>query len=246
MGSVSADDHSRGSRPRRAASPSTDRVTLKALADPDARTIWSDFVKNYKPMVVAAGRSVGLTSDECEDLAMKVLREAGAKVSRMDLRPAPGGFRKLLKTIARRRAISMLRLHKPDLKLRAHRSPEVADTGPDTIERLQDPIDRFDAWMDRELIRGAVRIAKAITKTKVSAKQWQIFECRELREWTRSRVSDALGVTENQVSIASSRVSPIFEAAVKEAKRRLNSPGPLSPEDKKALAQSSTYSIRTS
>lgn len=206
---------------------------LSAIKDPNNRKSWGEFFDLYSSLIKSVGRRMGLDKDESDDLVMEVLADMNNKILKFD--KTKGKFHSWLRTIAIRRAMGLWR---PKERFPILLAPNTGDGSrqEDAFERMADPEDALGAAWDAEEAKAILKLANAITKQSVSLKQWQLFECRILRQWSVERMSETLGITPNAVYLVVHKVRPVYDAAIIEAKERLDR-GPLSPLDKKALAK---------
>ena len=225
--------------PKKAASfrMATTRLSLlERIKDPENRQSWDAFFEIYNAYIQRLGRRRGLDAQRAEDLGIVVLMEVNKRIGKFKYDPEKKhGFRKWLSTIVRCKGIDMWRVDKRHPKA-PQRDPDSSDEKARTSDddKIPDPSDGFDEIWEKEEAKAILKIAKRITKAKVSLRQWQLFECRVLRDWQVERICQTLGVTANMVNIAKHRVLPVYQEACVEAKERLDR-GPLAPVDKKAL-----------
>jgi len=215
------------------------RLTLlEKIKNPEDREHWDYFLEVYGAFIKRIARSKGQQDVNVEHVYNVVLEEVNRKIGKYD--PAKGRFRSWLKTMVSRRCI--------DLFWQEEKLPKLIDDecgkGEDPVrdlptDRLRDPCVSLEAMWDQEEAGAVLRIAQRIAKAQTTPRNWQIFQCRVLRDWSVARVCETLGVTENVVNVAKARVKPVFEAAILEAQARLDR-GPLSPLDRKALEASLT------
>lgn len=213
------------------------RLTLlEKIKNPDDRQHWDYFLEVYGAFIKNIARRRGLDEQRADDLFIFVLQEINTKIG--DYTPAKGKFRSWLKTMVGRRCIDFFRKDKrfPELLEERQKGDGEALRGP-AEDLLPDTGDNLEAMWDQEEAGAVLRIAQRIAKSQTTPRNWQIFQCRVLRDWSVARVCETLGVTENVVNVAKAKVKPVFEAAVLEAQARLDR-GPLSPLDRKALEDS--------
>lgn len=213
------------------------RLTLlEKINNPDDRQHWDYFLEVYGSFIKRIARRRGLDEQRADDLFIFVLQEINTKIC--DYAPAKGKFRSWLKTMVGRRCIDFFRkdVRFPELLEERQKEDGEAVRGP-AEDLLPDTGDNLEAVWDQEEAGAVLRIAQRIAKAQVTPRNWQIFQCRVMRDWSVARVCETLGVTENVVNVAKARVKPVFEAAVLEAQARLDR-GPLSPLDRKALEDS--------
>ena len=81
-----------------------------------------------------------------------------------------------------------------------------------TIDRIADPAGfDLDAAWDEEWHRNLLQAATERVKKKVSAKQYQIFDCYVLKQWPVQKVAKELRVSVAQVYLAKHRLSALLK-----------------------------------
>jgi len=213
------------------------RLTLlEKIKNPDDREHWDYFLEVYGSFIKNIARRKGLDEQRADDLFIFVLQEINTKIGHYT--PAKGKFRSWLKTMVSRRCIDFFRKDKRFPELIEVRPTDDAEAlGGPAEDRVPDFDNNLEAVWDQEEAGAVLRIAQRIAKAQVTPRNWQIFQCCVMRDWSVARVCETLGVTENVVNVAKAKVKPVFEAAVLEAQARLDR-GPLSPLDRKALEDS--------
>jgi RNA polymerase sigma-70 factor (ECF subfamily) len=84
-----------------------------------------------------------------------------------------------------------------------------------TIARAIDPAGPdIEAVWNTEWHRNILETALQRVKEKVSARQYQIFDCYVVKEWTAQRVQRDLGVNIAQVYLAKHRVAALLKKEV--------------------------------
>ena len=85
----------------------------------------------------------------------------------------------------------------------------------DELQNLEDPEGpEIEKIWDEEWNRNLIQAALSRTKKLSSPKQFQIFKCHYIDEWTVRETCRTLGVNAAQVYMAKQRVGKIFREAV--------------------------------
>lgn len=163
---------------------------LKVSGDDAA---WGEFARRYSRLIWWFGRSAGLETTDAEDLVQEVMGEFARQALTFEYQKEKGRFRGLLRTIAQRRAIDMIR---------RKRIP-VAAAG--VLERLESPRAMEEEW-ERLESTGLVLRALENASKEVEPITYQVFQLHVLEEWPVRRVAEFLGVSEASVYAAKSRV----------------------------------------
>jgi len=80
------------------------------------------------------------------------------------------------------------------------------------IDRVEDPNgDILDRLWETEWKKNIADAALARVKTKVSPKQFQIFDCYVVKQWDAKKVQDTLNVSMAQVYLAKHRVGSVLK-----------------------------------
>lgn len=179
---------------------STPVSLLKRLrvAKPDDAE-WRRLHDIYLPLVrLWLGRVPGL-GDESSDLAQEVLIVVVRELPRFD-RQREGSFRAWLRqvTVNRARAFSRQRRPRP--------ASAIDDQSEIFLAKLQDPASELTKQWDREHDEHVLRKLLATTEPCFTAKTWRAFLGLAIEGQPASKVAAELGLTENAVLIAKSRV----------------------------------------
>lgn len=104
--------------------------------------------------------------------------------------------------------------------------PVDPDERGDPMERIADPRGyALEQIWDEEWRLNLLDVVLERVKTEVSERQFQIFHCHVVKEWSVREVCRALNVSAAQVYLAKHRVGVIFAQEMEEAKRLANEPG---------------------
>ena len=150
----------------------------------------------YLPLIQRwLGRVPGL-GDESADLAQEVLVVVFREVPRFD-RQREGSFRAWLRQVTVKR--SQL--------LRRHRRPAVGlDPADGFLERLSDPNDDLAREWDRDHDKHVVEKLLAVVQPNFTPTTWEAFRRFGVDGVPAAHVAEELGLTENAVILAKSRV----------------------------------------
>ena len=167
------------------------------VARPDASD-WSRLQGIYLPLIQRwLGRVPGL-GDESADLAQEVLIIVFREVPRFDRR-REGSFRAWL----RRVTVNKIRTY----RRKRRRRPAVGlDPADGFLERLSDPNDDLAREWDRDHDKHVVQHLLALVQPAVSPTTWAAFQRFAVDGIPAVRVAEELGLSENAVILAKSRV----------------------------------------
>jgi RNA polymerase sigma factor (sigma-70 family) len=196
----------------------TRQSLVERLADWNDRKRWQQFFDSYWRLIHRAARNAGLTESEAQEVVQETLITVAKKIDRLKYDPALGSFKGWLLNITRWRIADQFRKRK-------RAGEQSAKTGRDeretvTIERIADPAGfDLDAAWDEEWRSNLLQAATARVKKKVSAKQYQIFDCYVLKQWPVRKVAKELRVSVAQVYLAKHRLSALLKREVTKVER---------------------------
>jgi RNA polymerase sigma-70 factor (ECF subfamily) len=169
---------------------------LKA-AGPDASD-WNRLHGIYLPLIERwLGRVPGL-GDESADVAQEVLVVVFREVPRFD-RQHEGSFRAWLRQVT----VNKIR----NYRRKRHRRPAVGlDPADGFLERLSDPNDDLAREWDRDHDLHIVQKLLAVVQSDFSPTTWTAFQQFGVDGVPAGRVAEELGLSENAVILAKSRV----------------------------------------
>jgi len=197
----------------------TRRSLVDRLGDWNDGKRWQQFFDSYWKLIHCAARKAGLTESEAQEVVQETLITVAKKIDRLKYDPALGSFKGWLLNITRWRIADQFRKRKnAGEQLSKTRRGESNETA--TIERIADPAGfDLDAAWDEEWHRNLLRAATERVKKKVSAKQYQIFDCYVLKEWPVQKVAKELRVSVAQVYLAKHRLSALLKKEAKGVER---------------------------
>jgi len=152
-------------------------------------------------------------------VVQETLITVAKKIDRLKYDPALGSFKGWLLNITRWRIADQFRKRKKageqNVTTRHDESRLTA-----TIERIVDPAGfDLDAAWDEEWRISLREAATARLKNKVSAKQYQIFDCYVHKQWPVQKVAKELGVSVAQVYLAKHRLGALLKREVAKVER---------------------------
>ena len=159
---------------------------------------WDRLQGVYLPLIQRwLGRVPGL-GDESADLAQEVLVVVFREVPRFD-RQREGSFRAWLREVTVNKIRNYCR--------KRHRRPTVAlDMAEGFLQRLADPNDELAREWDRDHDKHVVEKLLAVVQHDFSSITWEAFRRFGVDGVPARRVAEELGLTENAVIAAKSRI----------------------------------------
>ena len=171
---------------------------------------WEEFFHTYWELIYNVARRAGLSEADAQDIVQETILKVHNSLDRFEYNRKRGTFKGWLRTVTRARL--------NDFFKKQQRRPALnqpLEEAADELQNLEDPegpeIERI--W-DEEWNRNLIQAALSRTKKLSSPKQFQIFKCHYIDEWTVRETCRTLGVNAAQVYMAKQRVGKIFREAV--------------------------------
>ena len=197
----------------------TRKTLLKRLQTFDDIS-WEEFYGIYWPLVLAIGRKLGMTQDECRDLMQEIMFDLfkGEALLRYD--SSRGKFRTFFGVLVRHKALAMLQnfarcspgsgtddLGRGDISEAAARllSPEDHDDN-----------DPFQKLFDEEYRNCLLSIALNELRNNVEPRTYAIFEMVVLQERPAGEVARYLGINRATIDVYCSRCRKSLRRIVSE------------------------------
>jgi RNA polymerase sigma-70 factor (ECF subfamily) len=167
------------------------------VAPPEASD-WNRLQGIYLPLIQRWLSRVPGLRDEFADLAQEVLVVVFREIPRFERR-REGSFRAWLRKVTINKILSYRR--------QQHRRPAVGlDLADEFLERLSDPNGELAHEWDREHDKHVVEKFLAVVQSDFTATTWEAFRRFGVYGVPAARVADELGLSENAVILAKSRV----------------------------------------
>lgn len=165
--------------------------------EPDREVAWAEFYDLYAPIISGFARRVGASRAQVEDLVPEVMRAFFAASPEFHYDPAKGRFRGYLKTCvwhkigeirrkAGQEAAAVIRLEATDEK---------------SIDEAWN-----DVWETEKLHRALAAVRERYSNNPERQRTFRAFEMCTLLDRSTGAVAAALGMSEDQVRQAKSRV----------------------------------------
>jgi len=214
---------------------------LGKIKNPKDKPAWDQFYLRYHSLIRNMARAYALhhapllTESDLEDIVIAVMSQVSCQTGDFVYKPGKRAFRGLLATITRCRCI--------DLQRFKNRRAGVNVPEPDSRDAVRDGAVRIDGKLIPDEITGEITklreqhdmdVGRALALDKLRAgktltkRQFQIFEKLALGVLPAD-VCSQLNVTANQIYNARSLAMPLYEKALLEAKKELDSPTEMPP-----------------
>ena len=171
---------------------------------------WEEFFHTYWELIYNVARRAGLSEADAQDIVQETILKVHNSLDRFEYNRKRGTFKGWLRTVTRSRLNDFFKKQKRRPAL--NRPLEEAA---DELQNLEDPEGpEIEKIWDEEWNRNLIQAALSRTKKLSSPKQFQIFKCHYIDEWTVRETCRTLGVNAAQVYMAKQRVGKIFREAV--------------------------------
>ena len=176
---------------------------------------WEVFFNTYWELIYSVARRKGLSEADSQDIVQETILKVHKSLDRFQYNRDRGSFKGWLRTITRSRLVEHYKKQQRQPPTQQPREDE-----DDPLVNLADPqgpeLDRI--WSE-EWSRSLIQRSLTFLKQQVSLKQYQIFKCHCIDEWTVKEVCDALNVNAAQVYMAKQRVGKIFATKLERLKQ---------------------------
>jgi RNA polymerase sigma-70 factor (ECF subfamily) len=178
-------------------SSATTTQLLDSLQDESNQEVWVGFDARYRPIVEGVARRLGLACEDAADVAQETLAVFVRDYRRGLYERGKGRLRAWILTIARNRAIDLLRS-------RDKLSPAAGDS---VLLDLPSEADTLSAWQleeERVILDGAYHELCRTTRSEPT--NLRVFELTALQGLSSEAAAAEMGLTVEQVRLAKHRV----------------------------------------
>ena len=171
---------------------------------------WEEFFHTYWELIYNVARRAGLSEADAQDIVQETILKVHNSLDRFEYNRKRGTFKGWLRTVTRSRLNDFF---KKQQRRPALNQPLEEAAG--ELQNLEDPEGpEIEKIWDEEWNRNLIQAALSRTKKLSSPKQFQIFKCHYIDEWTVRETCRTLGVNAAQVYMAKQRVGKIFREAI--------------------------------
>ncbi len=187
---------------------------IKELKESPSALNFQAFWIMFEPFVRKICHDKQLYPQETDDVLALIRLAVMKKIDKYD--ENRGRFHAWLGVQARNRAIDVLRMRKSDIIRKAgpatvfkqkagnHSDPD-SEVMTEIMDNAASPATMLCEQEEKDIVREVLREVA----TKVNPVHYQIYNCAVMRDWETKKICQALGVTENQVFIAKTRVGEL-------------------------------------
>ncbi len=190
----------------------TRRSLIGRLKNWEDRESWAVFFETYWRLIYGFAIKTGLSDAEAQDVVQETIVSVAKRMRDFKYDPAVGSFKSWLLLITRRRIA--------DFHRKRNREPHhgfgnaLEDhpvwEGTEEISVLPELNAVWEAEWQRNILDAAVHRVRRI----IDPRQFQIFDCYVLKQWSPKEVVRTLGVSMGQVYLAKHRVSALVKKEI--------------------------------
>jgi len=189
----------------------TRKSLIARLDNWDDQKTWDEFYQTYWKLIYSVALKSGLRSEEAFDCVQETILSIAKQSKKNMYDPEQGSFKTWLMNMTRWRINDQFRKRKKDTAM-SSQGEEEEGRKTAIIDRVEDPNgDILDRLWETEWKKNIADAALARVKTKVSPKQFQIFDCYVVKQWDAKKVQDTLNVSMAQVYLAKHRVGSVLK-----------------------------------
>jgi RNA polymerase sigma-70 factor (ECF subfamily) len=189
-------------------SPLTRATLLLRLRDQGDGDAWSEFLRDYGPMLYRFVRSRGLQDADASDLVQDVLRSVGMAIGRLEYQKEKGGFRAWLFTITRNKLSTFFAKRK-------RIGPTANDTAQfELLNQAADQRNELDDQWEQEHQKQLMATAVENMKPQIELKTWTAFQLTAIDGRSAADAGKQLDMKAGAVYVARSRVTAKLRAEV--------------------------------
>lgn len=185
---------------------------VRKLKEWDDQKSWQTFFDTYWKLIYTVAMRNGLSDAEANDAAQETIVAVAKAIKNFEYDRAKGSFRGWLMRWASWKI-------KDQFRKRSHwQSATPPSEEPDgeartsLPDRIPDPQNGFAKLWQEEWEENLREIVMRRVRTKVPARQYQIFDCYVLKGWSVEQVTKELGVSKPSVYLARTRVGRVAKA----------------------------------
>jgi RNA polymerase sigma-70 factor (ECF subfamily) len=198
----------------------TRRSLLTRLKNWEDQESWRDFFDTYWGLIYGVAIKQGLSDAEAQDVVQETVITVWKHMPGFHYDPAIGSFKSWLLNTTRWRIADQFRKRPRHLDQVRDRPCEGADRTA-TIDRIPDPsVPDLEAVWEHEWEQNLADAALRRVKSRVTARQYQIFDLYVLKQWPVSKVARALGVSLGQVYLARHRIGNLVKKEARNLRAR--------------------------
>ncbi len=188
----------------------TRKSLIERLGNWEDQKSWDEFYQTYWRLIYSVALKSGLRADEAMDTVQEVVLAIAKQSQKHQYDPRQGSFKVWLMNLTRWRINDQFRRRAKDTAMTHSASHNDRDTA--TFDRFADTkTGELERLWNAEWAKNLLDRAMARVKTQVSPRQFQIFDCYVVKDWSVGKVMSELDVSIAQVYLAKHRVGKILK-----------------------------------
>ena len=178
---------------------------------------WEVFFDTYGNLIFNVARRAGLSEADAQDIVQETIVKVHKSLDRFQYDRNRGSFKGWLHSVTRSRLAEHFKKQQKRLPL----NQPFNDTTDEPTADISDPkgLELERIW-DEEWHKNLIDSSLTRIKRIVSPKQFQIFKCYCIDEWTVTEICKALNVNSAQVYMAKQRVGKLFKQELELARSK--------------------------
>ncbi|MCB1227439.1 MAG: sigma-70 family RNA polymerase sigma factor [Verrucomicrobiales bacterium] len=218
----SPDAAGEGEKKERVLWEKTRKSLIERLNNWEDQRTWNEFYQTYWRLIYSVATKSGLTREEAFDVVQETIIAIARQVQKGQYDPRAGSFKAWLLQMTRWRILDVFRARKRQPSLADRRQVETEDGADLTLERLtQEKDNLLESIWDREWRDNISSAALERVKSRVSPRQFQIFDCYVMKGWGVKKTAEALGINAAQVYLAKHRVGNLVKKEIRELEKQM-------------------------
>ncbi len=203
----------------------TRQSLIDRLKDWEDQRSWEEFYQTYWRLIYSMALKAGLRPEEASEVVQETILSIAKQQQKEEkgYDREKGSFKSWLLQVTKWRIADQFRKRQRDQRLIAT-LPDDPDSSSNTgaLERFADPAgsDIEKEW-DAEWNANLTKAALHRVKTKVSPKQFQIFDCYVVKGWDAAKVQEHLEISMTQVYLAKHRVGKLVRQEIETLQTQL-------------------------
>jgi RNA polymerase sigma-70 factor (ECF subfamily) len=186
------------------------------LRDWNDEESWQDFFDTYWKLIFGFARKNGLSEAESEDVLQETMVVVAKQMPGFKYDPAIGSFKGWLLHTTQWKIRDQLRRRQKQAEVTRKLSEDA-----EAISQGEDQLSQWAAEWDQHWEEHLLEAVLERVKSKVSPRQYQIFQCYVLKRWPVEKVTRLLGVSRPQVYLAKHRVQKLVKQEARHLESRM-------------------------
>lgn len=183
---------------------------LEQLKDDENQKDWTVFFNTYWKFIYNICRKAGLSDADAQDVVQETMLTVARKIKEFNYERKKGYFKNWLKVITRSRIQDHWRKQNRRLPEKKSNPEGGEENSKEAV--IPDPkgFELEQIW-EQEWQDNLYSIALERVREHVSAKQFQIFDCYVVKEWSVKDIKRKLGFSSPQIYTAKYRVGKLLK-----------------------------------